>query len=228
MKWRRELLHGRRKPTSSQATARSDFIHLRTRLRWTSKQGETAILVKMWRKGCAFWVKLRFAQWSETLRLRYFFAFGKKAKKWWGIYNQIRTHSPFCKRLISSSSHVTHKIKWRILQFLREVFQQFRWHAVALRLTFATWCILRKCGITLLAELCGSHEAVRQEMRFLVFHHQHSAEWQFHITPVSKPFFKHMKNSSLQIQIDRSSLIFLHKSCNSRKLLSCGKKALFS
>jgi len=30
-------LHGQRKLTSSQATKGSDFIHLRTRLRWTSK-----------------------------------------------------------------------------------------------------------------------------------------------------------------------------------------------
>ena len=28
----------------------------------------------------------------------------------WGIYNQIRTHSPFCKRLIINHSQVTHKL----------------------------------------------------------------------------------------------------------------------
>ena len=54
---------------------------------------------------------------------------GIKAKKWWGIYNQIRTLSPFCKRLIINNSQVTRKIKWRILQFSREFSQRFRWHA---------------------------------------------------------------------------------------------------
>ena len=40
----RELLHGRRKPTSSQATARSDFIRRRSAsYGGTSKQGVTAI-----------------------------------------------------------------------------------------------------------------------------------------------------------------------------------------
>ena len=46
----RELLHGLRKPTSSQATARSDFIRRRSAsYGGTSKQGETAIWVK---SGC--------------------------------------------------------------------------------------------------------------------------------------------------------------------------------
>ena len=45
--------------------------------------------------------------------------------KCWGIYNQIRTHSPFCKYLIINHSQVTHKIKRRILQFLREFFSAF-------------------------------------------------------------------------------------------------------
>ena len=42
---------GQRKLTSSQATKGSDFIHLRTRLRWTSKQGFWN-LVKMSRLHC--------------------------------------------------------------------------------------------------------------------------------------------------------------------------------
>ena len=40
----------------------------------------------MWRKGCAFWVKLRFAQWSEAFRLRYFFCLWKKGKKNGGAF----------------------------------------------------------------------------------------------------------------------------------------------
>ena len=46
--------------------------------------------------------------------------------KTWGIYNQIRTHSPFCKYLIINHSQVTHKIKRRILPFSREFFQRSR------------------------------------------------------------------------------------------------------
>ena len=34
-----------------------------------------------------------------------------RRKKFWGIYNQIRTHSPFCKLLIIKHSQVTHKIE---------------------------------------------------------------------------------------------------------------------
>ena len=36
--------------------------------------------------------------------------YGKKRKSW-GIYNQIQTHSPFCKYLIIKHSQVTHKIE---------------------------------------------------------------------------------------------------------------------
>jgi hypothetical protein len=37
--------------------------------------------------------------------------------KFWGIYNQIRTHSPFCKRLIIKHSQVTHKLQMVIHSF---------------------------------------------------------------------------------------------------------------
>ena len=41
----------------------------------------------------------------------------KRQKKWWGIYNQSLTHSPFCKRLIINHSQVTHKLQMVIHSF---------------------------------------------------------------------------------------------------------------
>ena len=128
-----------RSGTSSQATKGSDFIRRRSAsYGGTSKQGVTAI---EWRAAVAAWrcevEPDGSVKWS--LAASCFFAFEKRQKKWWDIYNQIRTHSPFCKRLISSSLHVIHKIKWRILQFLREVFQQFRWHADSNRSIIMQW-----------------------------------------------------------------------------------------
>ena len=35
----------------------------------------------------------------------------------WGIYNQIRTHSPFCKLLIINHSQMTHKLQMVIHSF---------------------------------------------------------------------------------------------------------------
>ena len=43
--------------------------------------------------------------------------YGIKTKKWWGIYNQIRTHSLFCKHLIIKHSQVTHELQMVIHSF---------------------------------------------------------------------------------------------------------------
>ena len=48
------------------------------------------------------------AEWRVTIR--------HQGKKCWDIYNQIQTHSPFCKYLIINHSQVTHEIQRRILQ----------------------------------------------------------------------------------------------------------------
>ena len=46
-----------------------------------------------------------------------FHQFRSIPEKTWGIYNQIRTHSPFCKRLIIKHSQVTHKSQMVIHSF---------------------------------------------------------------------------------------------------------------
>ena len=72
----------RRQAAISQANEMSDFTSKMKRQRneTTSQARRNGVLVNMWRNGCAFWVKLRFAQWSKALRLRYFFCpiWGKK------------------------------------------------------------------------------------------------------------------------------------------------------
>ena len=50
-------------------------------------------------------------------------------QKWWGIYNQIRTHSPFCKCLIIKHSQVTHKLQMVIHSFSELHSPRLRWHA---------------------------------------------------------------------------------------------------
>jgi hypothetical protein len=61
----------------------------------------------------------RWFSWGKTGNEKAFWCVqtALKQKKWWGIYNQIRTHSPFCKRLIINHSQVTHKLKMVIHSF---------------------------------------------------------------------------------------------------------------